>query len=139
MTSTFARVPTIRVWDLLLVPLQGEVEDELAGRMSQDVLEDIYSNETRGLIIDVTGLWLLDSHMCSVLSRLASAASLMGVSTVLCGLNAEIAITLQTMRLELRDVTTVPTLEQAFDLLGVGPLEAGAEAASETEDEGVMG
>lgn len=119
MTDVFFRIPTIRIWDLLLVPLQGEVGDDLAATMSDDVLQAIHQTETRGLIIDVTGLWLLDSHMCSVLSRLASAAALMGVRTYLCGLSAEIALTLQSMHLGLPGVTTVSSLEQAFEELGV--------------------
>jgi rsbT antagonist protein RsbS len=123
MNDSYAKVPTIRIWDLVLVPLQGEIGDDLAAEMSQDVLEEIHGTETRGLIIDVTGLWLLDSHMCSVLSRLASSAALMGVDTYLCGLSADIALTLQAMQLDLAGVTTVSTLEQAFESLGMRPPE----------------
>ena len=119
--ETFAKIPTIRIWDLVLVPLQGEISDDHAANMSQDVLQEIHETETRGLILDVTGLWLLDSHMCSVLSRLATSASLMGVETYLCGLSADIAMTLQSMRLDLHGVTTVSTLEQAFEYLDVLP------------------
>ena len=119
--ETFAKIPTIRIWDLVLVPLQGEISDDHAANMSQDVLQEIHETETRGLILDVTGLWLLDSHMCSVLSRLATSASLMGVETYLCGLSADIAMTLQSMRLDLHGVTTVSTLEQAFENLDVLP------------------
>jgi len=117
--ASYERIPTIRIWDLVLVPLQGEIGDELAANMSHDVLEEIHGSETRGLVIDVTGLWLLDSHMCSVLSRLASSAALMGVETYLCGLTADIAMTLQAMRLDLPGVMTVSRLEQAFERLGV--------------------
>jgi rsbT antagonist protein RsbS len=119
MHTSFSKIPTIRIWDLVLVPLQGEIGDDLASTMSQDVLQEIHDSETRGLILDVTGLWLLDSHMCSVLSRLASSAALMGVRTYLCGLSAEIALTLQSMELDLTGVTTVSTLEQALEQLGV--------------------
>lgn len=124
MSNVYVKVPTIRIWDLLLVPLQGEIGDDLAASMSQDVLHEIHGNETRGLIIDVTGIWILDSHMCSVLSRLASSAALMGVTTYLCGLSADIAMTLQSMRLGLPGVVTVSTLEQAFEELDVVPPEA---------------
>jgi hypothetical protein len=41
---------------------------------------------------------------------------------VLCGLSTEIALTLQTMGLEMPDVHTVPSLTDALLMLGIGPL-----------------
>jgi len=117
------RIPTIRLWGLLLIPLQGDIDDRQGEVLCDDVLGAIEGSDTDGLIIDVTGLWLMDSHLCSVLSTLASSAALMGTRTVLCGLNPEIAITLQTMGLDMPDLATVPSLEDALESLGVGPLE----------------
>lgn len=122
MAREGSRIPNIRLWGLLLVPLQGDIDDQQGEILCADVLRAIETTDTEGLIIDVTGLWLMDSHLCSVLSTLASAAALMGTRTVLCGLSPEIAITLQTMGLEMPDVATVPTLEDALQMLGVGPI-----------------
>src|SRR4026207_784799 len=98
MSSTEAnRIPIIKLWNLLLVPLQGMIDDSVAEQLSQDVLKRIQASEVTGLIMDVTGLWLMDSHLCAVLSRIASAALLMGTRTVICGMSPEIALTLQTM------------------------------------------
>lgn len=124
MTRDVTTVPTIELWGLLLVPLQGEINDALAERISEDVLDRIHHKQTRGLVIDVTGLWMMDSHLCSLLSRLASSAQLMGTDTLLCGLSPEIALTLQTMGLELHGVQTKLTLEEALEEMGVGPTEA---------------
>jgi len=117
-----SRIPTLKLWNLLLVPLQGDIDDRRGNDLCEDVLRAIEREETAGLIIDVTGLWLMDSHLCSVLSTLASATALMGTRTVLCGLSPEIAITLQTMGLDMPDVATVPSLEDALELLGIGPI-----------------
>ena len=85
--------------------------------------------------MDVTGLWLMDSHLCAVLSQIASAARLMGSETVICGMAPEIALTLQAMGLELSNVGTELSLEQALARLGVGLYYNGdfweSEAASE--------
>ncbi|MFT3924584.1 MAG: STAS domain-containing protein [Myxococcales bacterium] len=121
MSQDANRIPTIRLWGLLLVPLQGDIDDRQGELLCTDVLSAIERFNTQGLIIDVTGLWLMDSHLCSVLSTLASAAALMGTRTVLCSLSPEIAITLQTMGLEMPDVATVPSLEDALTMLGIGP------------------
>ncbi len=113
------RVPIIRVWNLLLVPVQGELGDTQAEDLKRDVLGAIHTGNVEGLVLDVTGLWLIDSHLCAVLTRLAQAASLMGTRTIVCGMSAEIALTIQTMGLELGAVQTALSLEQAFERFGV--------------------
>ncbi len=119
MTTQANRIPTLRLWNILLIPLQGDVDDLQGEALCSDVLRAIERSRTTGLVIDVTGLWLMDSHLCSVLSVLASSAALMGTQTVICGLSPQIAITLQTMGLDMPDVATVPSLEDAVGLLGV--------------------
>jgi rsbT antagonist protein RsbS len=117
--SRSSRIPTLRLWNILLIPLQGDVDDLQGEALCSDVLQAIERSRISGLVIDVTGLWLMDSHLCSVLSILASSAALMGTRTVICGLSPQIAITLQTMGLDMPDVATVPCLEDAVGLLGV--------------------
>ena len=123
--SEHTRIPIIKIWHILLVPLQGQVDDALAEQLRQDVLQRIQTSEVTGLVMDVTGLWLMDSHLCAVLSQIASAARLMGTHTVICGMAPEIALTLQTMGLELSNVGTELSLEQALARLGVGVLDDG--------------
>ncbi|HVK73967.1 MAG TPA: STAS domain-containing protein [Kofleriaceae bacterium] len=116
------RVPIIRLWNLLLVPVQGELTDSHAEQLRHDVLTEISAAGSDGLVIDVTGLWMMDSHLCAVLTRLAQAAALMGTKTVMCGISADIAMTIQSMGLELRGVRTALSLEEALDDFGVqGP------------------
>jgi rsbT antagonist protein RsbS len=122
MSEGISRIPIIRLWSLLLVPVQGELTDTHAEQLRHDVLAEIHAAGSSGLILDVTGLWLMDSHMCAVLTSLAQATALMGTRTIVCGINADTAITIQSMGLELRGVRTALTLEQALQAFGVqGP------------------
>jgi len=122
MSQRINRIPIIRLWRLLLVPVQGEITDSHAEQLREEVLAEIHATGSDGLVLDVTGLWLMDSHLCAVLTRLAQAAALMGTRTMVCGMSAEVAMTLQSMGLELRDVRTSLTLEEALQSFGVvGP------------------
>ncbi|MCE9575726.1 MAG: STAS domain-containing protein [Deltaproteobacteria bacterium] len=121
MIQGTARIPIIRLWSLLLVPVQGELTDTHAEQLRHDVLAEIHAAGSSGLILDVTGLWMMDSHMCAVLTGLAQATALMGTRTIVCGINADTAITIQSMGLELRGVRTALTLEQALLAFGVQP------------------
>lgn len=120
--QSISRVPIIRLWSLLLVPVQGELSDSQAEQLREQVLNEIHTAGSDGLVLDVTGLWLMDSHLCAVLTRLAQAAALMGTRTVMCGMSADIVLTIQGMGLELSGVDTALTLEEALDSFGVrGP------------------
>jgi rsbT antagonist protein RsbS len=121
MSQNVNRIPIIRLWRLLLVPVQGELTDSHAEQLRHEVLAEIHAAGSDGLVLDVTGLWLMDSHLCAVLTRLAQAASLMGTRTVVCGMSADVAITIQSMGLELRGVRTALTLEEALQSFGVQP------------------
>jgi rsbT antagonist protein RsbS len=125
MTDT-DRLPVISVWNHILVPLQGEISDAIAERLVDQVLDTIRDSGAEGLIIDLTGIWMVDSHLCAVLSRLAAAARLMGAHSIMCGMNAQVAITLQTMGIDMEAVRTALTLEEAFKSLGIGRLEKSA-------------
>jgi rsbT antagonist protein RsbS len=113
------RVPVIQLWDRIVVPLQGDITDDVAAVLVDDVLRTIRDASAAGLVIDVTGMWAIDSHLCHVIANLASAARLMGTPTILCGMSAAIAITLQTMGVDFRRVRTALTLEDALERLGV--------------------
>lgn len=133
MNDEGARIPIIRLWHLLLVPLQGQVSDDMAEVLSRSVLDTIHRSEVSGLVIDVTGLWLMDSHLCSLISKLALAAKLMGTETTICGMSPEIAITLQAMGLEIGDVRTALTLEEA--LAGMGIVQAKSKQSDDELDD----
>ncbi len=118
MEERYERIPIIQLWDQLLVPLQGDVTDAHADRLCDEVLERLRRTEARGLAVDITGLWVVDSHLCATLSRLAASAQLMGTKTVLCGMSPSIALTLQTMGVELTGVKMALDLEEALEWLG---------------------
>ncbi|WP_164017173.1 STAS domain-containing protein [Pyxidicoccus trucidator] len=127
-----ARIPIIPLWGNLIVPLQGDITDAQAAQLCSDVLRDIQRTGARGMVVDISGLWLVDSHLCAVLARLAASARLMGTRTVLCGMGADVALTLQSMGIQLEGVETALGLEEGLLLLGVQVL-GGRNASAERE------
>jgi rsbT antagonist protein RsbS len=135
-----SRIPVIRLWGVLLVPLQGDITDAQVSQLVTAVLNEIRRGTGSGVVVDLSGLEIVDSHLCAAFTNLASAARYMGATTVLCGLSAEIAMTLQSMGIELQGVSTTLTLEQALATLGLRPhrrraLSAERAAARELADE----
>jgi rsbT antagonist protein RsbS len=119
MNARLSSIPIIKLWGQLLVPLQGDLSDSEAARLTSDVLQTIRHSGARGLVVDVSGVAVIDSHLCSVLARLAAAARLMGARALLSGMSADSALTLQTMGLELSRVEVAQSLEDALEALGI--------------------
>ena len=117
--KNISQVPIIELWGQLVVPLQGDLADDTCDQMLTSILQRIRDRAPRGLVLDVSGLWLIDSHMCAVLARLASSARLMGVQVFLCGMSSAVVLTLQSMDIDLRGIRTAPSLEFALEELGV--------------------
>lgn len=111
------RVPILKMGDTLILSLQVELHDKMALRLQEDVLEKISETRARGLVIDVTAAELVDSFLGRLLSDSAAMARIMGVETVLVGIQPEIAITLQDLGLELKGVYTALNLEKGLSLL----------------------
>jgi rsbT antagonist protein RsbS len=81
-------------------------------------------------------MWLMDSHLCAVLSNIAVSARLMGAHTILCGMSPEIAVTLETMGIALNEIETALSVEEAFELIGLTMVRAGASEEEGDEEEG---
>jgi rsbT antagonist protein RsbS len=129
------RLPIIRLWNRVVVPIQGEITDDLAEQISHEVLKAIHESGPRGLVLDLTGVWIMDSHLCSVLSNLAASARLMGTPTIISGLSPEIAMTLQMMGVELEGVATALSLEQALTMVGLDVREVDEDHLADGEDD----
>lgn len=119
MEEPVASIPIIELWGQLLVPLQGELGDADMRALEIALLERVRDRGPEGLVLDVSGVHTMDSHLCAVLGRLASAARLMGTRAVLSGLSPAIALTLEALDVDLGGVETVVGLEAAMEALGV--------------------
>jgi rsbT antagonist protein RsbS len=139
-------VTCIPLWDCLLVPLHGDIPDDHADAVVHEVLERIQRHGYFGVLVELSGVSVLDSHLCSVLAKLALAARMMGAQTVISGMRPEIAMTLETMGIELRGIRTEATLEDALETMGITRIRRPREEADDLlvrsllseEDESVL-
>jgi len=70
-----------------------------------------------GLIIDTTGVEIMDSYIGRAINDIGCTARLMGVDTVLVGIRPEVAITLVEMGLEIDSVQTALDIDGALEML----------------------
>jgi rsbT antagonist protein RsbS len=110
-------IPIIRFYGNLLVSIQMELSDALILELKDDLTREIRATDVHGVVIEISGLDVFDSFVARSIQDLAQLARLMGVQTVVAGVNAGMAITLIEMGMELRGVYTALNLEAALERL----------------------
>ncbi|AJP00450.1 anti-anti-sigma factor [Streptomyces cyaneogriseus subsp. noncyanogenus] len=123
-------VPVLRLGDVLMVTLQGDLYDSTAQRLQQDLAETITHSGATGVIIDISGVEIVDSFLGRVLAEIAAQASLLAARTVVVGMRPAVAITLVELGLTLPGLRTALSTEVAMDLLTQGSPRVGVRRES---------
>ncbi|MFD6169964.1 STAS domain-containing protein [Streptomyces coeruleorubidus] len=110
-------VPVLRLGDVLLVTLQGDLHDGTAQQLQQDLAETISRTGVRGVLIDISGVEIVDSFLGRVLAEIAAQAKLLAARTVVAGMRPAVAITLAELGLTLPGLTTALSTEAGMELL----------------------
>ena len=110
-------VPVLRLGDVLLVTLQGDLHDSTAQQLQQDLAETISRTGVRGLLIDISGVEIVDSFLGRVLAEIAAQAKLLAARTVVAGMRPAVAITLAELGLTLPGLSTALSTEAGMELL----------------------
>lgn len=109
-------VPVIQVWDsILLLPLIGAIESRRAARIMESLLESVGRAGTQVVIIDITGVPVVDTTVASYLIRTVQAAQLLGCQSILVGISPEIAQTLVGLGVDFSRIVTRATLQNGLE------------------------
>ena len=122
------QTPVIQVWDrVLALPIVGSMDTARTQETTEALLEKIVETGSEIVLLDITGVPLVDTAVAKHLLEMVSAARLLGCEVLIVGLSARIAVTLVHLGLDLSGVTTRTTmakgLELAFDRLGLAVVE----------------
>ena len=122
--------PIIPVYaGILVLPLVGSIDSRRATEITERLLEAIAAQQAEIVIIDITGVSVIDTSTANHLLMTTRAANLLGSRVMLVGMGAEIAQTIVHLGVELRGLTTLADLQAgiAYALeqigLGIQPLQ----------------
>jgi rsbT antagonist protein RsbS len=111
------RVPVLTLGDVLLVSIQVDLEDQLALRLQEDLADRIVATGAHGVIIDITGLDIVDSFVGRMLATIAAVSRVLDAETVVVGMRPAVAITLVELGLPLRGIRTALNVELGLAML----------------------
>jgi rsbT antagonist protein RsbS len=101
----------------LLVQLNPALTDAAVRQLRSAVGVSLQARSPRGLVLDLAGVDAMDSYITRCIRDLAISARLMGVPTIVCGVQPAVADTLVEMGLNLGEVLTALDLDGALRLL----------------------
>jgi rsbT antagonist protein RsbS len=111
------RIPILKLGRALLVTVQVDMHDRLATALEEDLSAKIVSSGARGVLIDISGLDLVDSFMGRMLDNIAAVSRMLDAETVVVGMRPAVAITLVELGLELSGVKTALNVERGMALI----------------------
>ena len=117
MSSGPALVSILRQGDTLVASIHTALDDTEMVRFQDDLVRQIGEHRARGVIIDVAALDVLDSFGTRTLRTIAEMARLRGASTVIVGIQPDVAFAMVQLGLTLKGVATVLDLEEGLSFL----------------------
>src|SRR5258705_6266330 len=111
------RIPILRMGKYLLVTIKLNMHDRLAMQLQDDLTTRIAKEQSRGVLIDISGLDIVDSFIGRMLSDIAGMSRVLDAQTVVVGMQPAVAITLVELGLSLHGVRTALDVERGMKLL----------------------
>ncbi|HTR30947.1 MAG TPA: STAS domain-containing protein [Puia sp.] len=125
----------------LLVTIQVDLYDRLALNLESDLIQMVHKKGSKGVLIDISAVNIVDSFMGRILGNIASMSRILDAQTVVVGMQPAVAITLVELGLPLNGVRTALNVEKGMELLQsmVPPGEVEAEENFEDDSIAVQG
>jgi rsbT antagonist protein RsbS len=109
--------PIIHLGSSLLVSLQGDLDDEAVLRLEVEITRAVERSRASGVLIEVSGLEVVDSFIARVIARIAWMIRLLGADAVVVGIQPAVAITLVELGIDMHHIHTALNAAEGMTLL----------------------
>jgi rsbT co-antagonist protein RsbR len=107
--------PLLTISDTTVVmPLVGAVDSLRVAQMMDTLLNGVSASRASTVILDITGVSIVDTQVANAFIRASQAVSLLGAQVVLTGIRPEVAQTLVGLGVDLRGIITRSTLRDGI-------------------------
>jgi rsbT antagonist protein RsbS len=110
-------VPILKQGDFLIASIQSALSDVEVLELRDEITEQVGATRSRGVVLDVAGMDVIDSFVARSLRSIALTARLRGAETVIVGIRPDVAVALVQFELNLEPLHTALDLEEGLALL----------------------
>lgn len=118
MTAEPALVSILRQGSYLIASVHTALDDSQMIRFQEDLIDQIGRFRSRGVVVDVAALDVLDSFGSRTLRNIAEMARLRGAVTVIVGIQPDVAFAMVALGMDTGSVPTALDLEEGLAYLG---------------------
>ncbi|MCL4367606.1 MAG: STAS domain-containing protein [Actinobacteria bacterium] len=111
------QVPILKQGDYLIASIQSALTDADLLQLRDDLSLMVGKFRSKGVIVDVTVLDVMDSFATRTLRTIAQMTKLRGAETVIVGIQPEVAFAMVQLGLRLEGVATALDLDEGIDHL----------------------
>lgn len=105
---------------ILLAPIVGHIDSRRADTLRSHLLEAVHVNRTNLMILDITGVTTIDTSVAQALMMTIQALRLLGCKVIVSGISATVALTLTHLGIDMSNVETVRSPEEALQRMRSG-------------------
>lgn len=120
--SNELRIPLQLSKGCVIASIQIDLSESVLTQLRADLLQFIQESNASGVIVDVTGVDVMDANEFEALRLTLDMTRLMGARYVLVGLNAGIVSTLVQVKAHTEGLETAVSLDEAYNLLSPNDL-----------------
>lgn len=106
----------IRLKNILLVTVPDDPGDDIIEELQNKVLSAMEKYSSKGLILDISSVNVLDSFFARTISETTQMVALMGGQTVIAGMQPAVAITATELGLHLGKARSTLDVDRALDI-----------------------
>jgi rsbT co-antagonist protein RsbR len=107
--------PILELWeDVLALPVIGIVDSRRSSEMMERLLQEIVAKQSRFVIIDLTGVEVIDTSTADHFMKLVKAVGLIGARCVLTGIRPAVAQTLVDLDVSFGQLETLRNLRHGL-------------------------
>ena len=111
------QVPILKQGSYLIASIQSALTDADLVQLRESLVEQVGRYRSRGVIVDVTALDVMDSFASRILRDIATMIKLRGAETVIVGIDPDVALAMVRLGLNLEGVATSLDLEEGLAFL----------------------
>ena len=116
-TTESIRITMHETQGCLVVPIQEELSKIAALQIQRSILEQVHEKNVKGVIIDLSGVKIIDGVLWEVFSKTAQMVKMLGPPSVITGLSPGVVASIIDSNLDIDGLTTAMNLEDALEIL----------------------
>ncbi|HBL10775.1 MAG TPA: transcriptional regulator [Cyanobacteria bacterium UBA11162] len=120
----------------IIASIQIELTEEVLQQFRKDLLDRLHTSKVRGVILDLSGVEIMDLQDFEMIHRTLSMAAIMGVETILSGFQPGVVSALVDLNADIDNINAALDLDDALQLMNtLRPLDQDVEQLPENSSQ----